>query len=220
MTYRLSIIISLLLLGIVVLYLRKKEGWDWDKVALVFSVTLIIIAICAGIGVFIFVKMSAKPEFQTSFWDLNLDSSRASIEFIKGPPIEITDDGFWIYTSKIKGEPEIFFLKFSDDQLWIVGYLKGGLSGGPGIQGFSQGSRIDDIEDFFGKPSRAIEMKTNLSKLYLYGKYNVFFVIKGSIVSSYGAYDANKGSFLFKGIFEKQLSQMKVDKEIPGKMIQ
>jgi hypothetical protein len=208
MTYRLTIIISLLLLGIVVLYLRKKEGWDWDKVALVFTITLIIIVICASIGVFIFVKMSAKPKTQTSFWDLNLDSSRASIEFLKGMPMEVTDDGFWIYTSKIKGKPEMYFLKFKDDHLWIVGFLKGGLKGGPGLQGFKQGSRIDKIEDFFGKPSRLMEMNPNLGKLYLYDKYNVFFLIQGNQVSSYGAYSASKGSFTSIGMFEKQIGQM------------
>ena len=100
-------------------------------------------AICVGIGVYIFVKASAKPKIQTSFWDLNLDSSRASIEFLKGPPIEVTDDDFWIYTSKVKGKPEMYFLKFKDDQLWIIGYLKGGLNGGPGLQGFKQVCPID-----------------------------------------------------------------------------
>jgi hypothetical protein len=211
MTYRISIIISLLLLGIVMLYLRKKEGWNWDKVALVFSVTLIIIAICASMGIFIYIKMSAKPVTQTSFWDLNLDSSRASIEFLKGPPIEVTDDGFWIYMSKIKGDPEIYFLKFMNETLWVVGYLGGGINGGPGLQGFKQGSSVDDIETFFGKPSQVIEIQANHSNLYLYDKYNVFFVVKGNQVSFYGAYNSIEGPFSVKESFENQISQMVAD---------
>ena len=211
MTYRISILISLLLLGIVMLYLRKKEGWDWDKIVLFFSVTVIVIAICASIGIFIAVKMSARPNIQTSFWETNLDSSRPTIEFIKGPPIAVTDEGYWIYTSKIRGGSEIYFLQFMDDELWLVGYLKGGLYGGPGIQGFKQGSRIDDIAEYFGKPSQMIDIKSNLSKLYLYDKYNVFFGVEGNKVSFYGAYSANKGQFTVKETFEKQLSQAAED---------
>ena len=211
MVYRLSILISLLLVGIVMLYLRKKEGWDWDKVVLFFTATIVGITICASIGVFIYIKMSAKPEIQTSFWDINLENSRPTIEFIKGTPIEVTDDEYWIYESKIKGDPEIYFLKFMDDQIWIVGYLRGGLTGGPGIQGFKQGSSLDDIANYFGEPSHVNEIKTNLSKLYLYDKYNIFFVIEGNKVSFYGAYNSNKGPFTVKENFEKHLRQMKVD---------
>ena len=211
MAYRIGILISLLLLGIVILYLRRKEGWDWDKVVLFFSVTVITIAVCASIGIFIFIKVSVQPKVQTSFWDINLESSRPSVAFIKGPPIQITDDGFWIYTSKIKGDAEIYFLKFKDDKLWIVGYLRGGSSGGPGIQGFKQGSRHDEITKFFGEPSRVVEIKLNLSKLYLYEKYNAFFVIKGNKVSFYGAYNSNIGPFVITDTFEKQLGQMVVD---------
>lgn len=211
MTYRISIIISLLLLGIVMLYLRKKEGWNWDKVVLFFSVTVLIITICASIGIFIYIKMSAEPEIQTSFWDINLESSRPSIAFIKGPPIEVTEDDYWIYQSKIKGDTEIYFLKFMNEKLWVVGYLGGGLSGGPGMQGFKQGSSRDDLETFFGKPSQVIEIQANHSNLYLYDKYNVFFVVKGNSVSFYGAYNSIEGPFSVKESFEKQISQMVAD---------
>ena len=54
-------------------------------------------------------------------------------------------------------------------------------------------------------------MEPNLSKLYLYDKYNVFFAIQGDKVSSYGAYSANKGSFTFKGMFENQIGQMSAE---------
>jgi len=211
MTYRLSIIISLLLLGMVMLYLRKKEGWEWDKVVLFFSVTVLTITICASIGIFIYIKMSAKPEIQTSFWDVNLESRKPSIEFIKGPPIEVTDDGYWIYQSKVKGDAEIYFLKFMNEKLWVVGYLRGGLNGGPGIQGLKQGSSVDDIAKYFGEPSQVIEIKVNLSSLHLYEKYNVFFVVKRNKISFYGVYNSNIGPFTIKETFSEQLSEIGVD---------
>lgn len=211
MTYRLSIIISLLILGIVMLYLRKKEGWDWDKVLLFFSVTVLTITICASIGIFIYLKMSAKPEIQTSFWEVTLESRKPSIEFIKGPPIEVTDDDYWIYQSKIKGGTEIYFLKFMNDKLWVVGYLAGGLSGGPGMQGFKQGSSVEEIVKYFGEPSQVVEINANLSKLYLYEQYNIFFVVKGNKVSYYGAYNSNLGPFNVKASFERQFSRIAVE---------
>ena len=211
MAYRLGILISLLLIGIVLLYLRKKEGWEWDKLLLLFTVTVIVMALLIGIGIFIYINISDKPEIQTSFWHINLESSKPSIEFIKGPPQEATDDGYWIYSSRIKGDAEIYFIKFQENQLWVVGYLKGGSSGGPGIQGIKKGSRLDDIVKYFGEPSQVSDIEFNRSKLYLYQSYKIFFVIKEDKVSMYGAYNPKHGSFIIKETFQKYLSATGAD---------
>ena len=207
MTYRLSIIISLILLGVVLVYLRRKEGWEWDRIVLLFSVVVVVIAIGTGIGIFVYIKMSDQPDIQTSFWDINLESSKPSVEFIKGPPIAVTDEGYWIYVSKITGDAEVYVVRFKDDQLWVVGYIGGGSTGGPGIQGIRQGSSLSEVKNYFGEPSHVVNIRSGGSDLYLYDTFNAFFVIKGGNVSLYGAYNPQIGLFVLENEFETYLSQ-------------
>jgi len=211
MVFRLSILISLLLLGIGGLYLRKREGWAWDKIIRLFTVAIIIIVAAVSVGIFIFLKTSEKPEIQTSFWNINLESSKQTIKFIKGPPAAVTDGGYWLYISKIKGFAEIYFIRFRDDRLWLAGYMQGGSSSGPGIQGIKQGSRLDDVIKFFGEPSHITDINSDRNRLYLYDKYNVFFVVEDRSVSFYGVYNPKEGPFIIKETFEKQVNQMRVD---------
>ena len=193
MVFRLGILFSALLLGIVMLYLRKREKWEWDKILILFTVTIVSISIFGGIGVFVYSKMSDEPDIQTSFWDLNLSNRKATIKFIKGPPSKVKDENIWIYISEIRGTPEVYYLSFSEDHLRIVGYLGGNLSGGPGIQGIKEGSSLDDIIKFFGKPSYISESKDDFKKMYSYENYNVFFIVEDNRVSIYGVFNPKYG---------------------------
>ncbi len=177
MVFRLGILFSAILLGIVMLYLRNKERWEWDKILILFTVTIVSIFILGGIGIFVYIKMYDKPEIQTSFWDINLSTSKSTIKFIKGPPNKVKDEDIWVYISEILGYPEAYFMRFSEDQLRFVGYLGGDLNGGPSIQGIKKESSLDDIIKFFGKPSHISESKDNLKRLYSYENYNVFFIL-------------------------------------------
>ena len=205
MGFRLGILFSAILLGIVMLYLRSKERWEWDKILILFTVAIVSISIFGGIGIFVYVKKSAKPEIQTSFWDITLSSSKSSIKFIKGPPDKIEPGDIWVYISEIYGAPETYYLIFNEDQLRLVGYLGGDLNRGPSIQGIKKGSSLDDIIPFFGKPSHRSESTDNLRKLYSYENYNVFFIIEDSRVSTYGVYNPKYGPMKIEETIEMEI---------------
>ena len=211
MGFRLGILFSAILLGIVMLYLRSKERWEWNKILILFTVAIVCISIFGGIGIFVYIKKSDKPEIQTSFWDITLSSSKSSIKFIKGPPNKIEPEDIWIYISEIFGAPEAYYLRFNEDRLRLVGYLGGDLSGGPSIQGIKKGSRLDDILMFFGKPSHISESIDNLKKLYSYENYNVFFIIEDNRVSTYGVYNPKYGPMKIEETIGKSLGQMEID---------
>jgi len=210
MGFRIGIFFSAILLGIVVLYLRNRERWEWDKIVILFTVGIVSISILGGIGIFVYIKKSDKPEIQTSFWDINLSSSKSSIKFIKGPPDKIEPEDIWVYISEIFGAPEAYYLRFNEDQIRLVGYLGGASSGGPSIQGIHKGSSLDDILMFFGKPSHISESTDNLKKLYSYENYNVFFKIEDSRVSTYGVYNPKYGPMKIQETIEKSLSQLEI----------
>ena len=210
MVFRLGILFSAILLGIVMLYLRNKERWEWDKILILFTVTIVSISILGGIGIFVYIKMYDKPEIQTSFWDINLSTSKSTIKFIKGPPNKVKDEDIWVYISEILGAPEAYFMRFSEDQLRFVGYLGGDLNGGPSIQGIKKESSLDDIIKFFGKPSHISESKDNLKRLYSYENYNVFFILEDNRVSVYGVYNPKYGPIKIEETIEKPLSQMDI----------
>lgn len=193
MVFRLGILFSVVLMGIVMLYLRKKEKWEWDKILILFIITVVCISIVGGIGIFVYAKMSAKPEIQTSFWDVNLSTQKSTVKFIKGQPDKIKDGDIWIYISEILGAPEVYYMGFSRGRLRFIGYLGGELNRGPRIQGIKIGSRLDDIISFFGKPSHISESKDNPVKLYSYENYNVYFMMEDNRVSGYGIYNPEQG---------------------------
>jgi len=214
MVFRLGILFLAILLGIVMLYLRNKERWEWDRIIILFIVTIVSISILGGIGIFVYSKMSVKPEIQTSFWDINLSAGKSTIKFIKGPPNKVKDEDIWIYMSEIFGAPESYYMRFSEDQLRFVGYLGGDLSGGPSIQGIKKGNSRDDIIKVFGKPSHISASKDNLKKMYSYENYNVFFIIENNGVSIYGVYNPKYGPLKIEEMLETPLSQ--VDPETNG----
>jgi len=211
MGFRLGILFSAILLGIVMLYLRSKERWEWDKIIILFTAAIVSISILGGIGIFVYIKKSDKPEIQTSFWDITLSSSKSSIKFIKGPPNKIEPGDIWVYISEIFGAPEAYYLRFNEDELRLVGYLGGDLSGGPSIHGIKKGSSLDDIILFFGKPSQLSESIDNLIKLYSYENYNVFFMIEDNRVSTYGVYNPKYGPMEFEETIGKSLDQMELN---------
>jgi hypothetical protein len=194
MVFRLGIIVIVLVLCLTALYVRKKEDWEWNRFLLILSVTVVIVSLFGGILIFAYMRMSVKPEVQTSFWDIHLSNSKSTIQFIKGRPAEIEADGTWIYKSLIHGLPEVFFTKFRGERLWAVGYIPGDKPGGPGIQGIQQASDLDDVIKFFGKPSTVTALKGSQKNIYLYQQYNTFFVVQANKVSIYGIYNPKFGS--------------------------
>ncbi len=211
MVFRLGILFLAILLGIVMLYLRNKERWEWDRIIILFTVTIVSISILGGIGILVYSKMSDEPEIQTSFWDLNLSTGKSTIKFIKGPPNKVKDEDIWIYMSEIFGTPESYYIRFSEDQVRFIGYLGGDLSGGPSIQGIKKGNSLDDIKKVFGKPSHISASKENRKKLYSYENYNVFFIIEDNKVSIYGVYNPKYGPMKIEETIETPLSQMDVE---------
>lgn len=193
MAFRLGILFSAIVLGIVLLYLRKKEMWEWDRILILFAGTILSISILGGMGIFLYIKVLAKPDVQTSFWDIHLSGSKASIRFIKGAPDQITTGNIWIYKSEILGAPEVYYLTFNQDRLRLVGYSGGDFSDGPSIQGIKKGSRLGEVTKRFGRPSTLSASTDNSIKLYSYENYNVFFVIEDDRVSTYGVYNPEYG---------------------------
>jgi len=208
MAFRIGILIILFFLGIVLFYLRNKERWEWDKILILFIVTIVSISIFGGIGIFVYIKMSEKPEIQNSFWDISLSNRKSTIQFIKGLPKEVLNKDIWVYKSEMLVAPEVYFMKFNEDRLKFVGFLGSDLSGGPGIQGIKKGSSRDDIINLFGKPSHISESKDNLKTLYSYEDYNVFFIIEKNSVSIYGVYNPKYGPINIEDMIEQPPSQM------------
>jgi len=193
MAYRLGILFSFVLLGIVMLYLRKKEMWAWDKIVTLFTITVLGVSILGGTGIFLYIKMFDKPDVQTSFWGIDLSSSKTSITFIKGPPDKITPEKVWVYRSEIFDAHEAYYLSFNQDQLRLVGYMGSDSSEGPSIQGIERGSSLHDVIKRFGQPSSVSTSADKRYKLYSYENYNVFFVVKNNSVSTFGVYNPQHG---------------------------
>jgi len=193
MGFRIAIIISLILLGIALFLIKSTERWKRNKRIFVVAAVIAGVFIFGGMGIFIYNRMPVKPVVQTSFWDINFALGKQSILFIKCQPKEVTAEGFWIYESKILGDSEFYYLKFSEDNLWFVGYLGNNSSAGPGIQGIKKGSSLDEVTTLFGKPTHISESNDGFTTLYSYEQYNVFFIIDNETVSAYGMYDPQYG---------------------------
>jgi len=111
------------LLGVIGLFISTKDRWNWRKI--IFRLVLVIagLLIFLGFGFYVYQSLSDRPEPQTSFWDVSLDSTKGDIKFFKGPPIKGPDATNWFYSNKPSsntGEDSIIHIGFKNDKIHFV----------------------------------------------------------------------------------------------------
>ena len=79
MNLGLSIFLSAVFLGIIVLFIATKDRWNWRRIVLwpikSASWVVLVLLILGGIGLFVNEVLLNRPKLQTSFWGISLGST-------------------------------------------------------------------------------------------------------------------------------------------------
>ncbi len=196
MSLGIAIFLSSVILGIIILFISTKDRWNWKKIILWPALVLVGLSILLGAGYYIIQSISNRPEPQTSFLNISLDSTKGDIKFLKGEPDKGSNDGIWFY-SKGKEETSSFFIIFKDNKIRVIGY-DGKYFRSPSFQGVSIGASYDEIINKFGQPSYVSISEDELSRILSYDRYNIFFGLEENKVFSFGIYNKSLGPFKFK----------------------
>ena len=194
MSLEIAIFLSSVFLGIIILFISTKDRWNWKKIILWPVLVLIGLSILLGVGYYIYQSISNRPEPQTSFWGISLDSTRGDIKFLKGEPDKDSDDENWVY---VKEGKSLFHIKFKDNKVRYIAY-DGDFLHGPSIQGVNIGSKHDEVVKKFGKPSYVSISEDELVRILSYDRYHVFFLLKENTVCNYGIYNSTFGKVKFE----------------------
>jgi len=206
MNLGLSIFLSSIILGTILLYIATKDRWDWKKLSrynwkkiIIRTVIIVIsISIISGLAIFIGYKISNAPKKMNEFLGISLKDTKEDILFLKGEPSEITEHGNWIYeVSTISLYWDIEYkIWFKDEKIHFIECYNGN---DVDIQGIGLHSPTYEITDKFGLPSDKYFLKDKLEHLYLYEKFHVFFHLGKNKVLSFGINNPEKGPLPFIG---------------------
>lgn len=200
MTLGTGIFLSFLFIGIIALFIATKDRWNWKKIILWPVITLISLAVIAGISYYTYKTISDRPKTQDSFWDISLNTTKEDIKFIKGEPTEITDKGNWVYKisqSDYTDDKSIYIITFRNDSVRYIMYFGSDWLSAPDLQGIWIKSNRDKLIEKFGKPSSIAHSADELERIISYEQYNVSFILKGNKVIAYGLYNPTYGPIDF-----------------------
>jgi len=223
MNLGLSIFLSSIFLGIIVLFIATKDRWNWKKIIIRLLVGTICVGVLAVAGNFIYEKHSDyrikhkipdSPEVMNSFWDIPLDSTQEDIKFLKGKPSEILEDDDWVYKSDKNSSYDkyVYLIRFKDGKIRFIVCItdESFLSG---IQGISSNSSSENIINKFGEPTNISVSEDGLSRIYSFDKYHVFFTLKKNKVADYGVYNPEIGYIRFDKEYSKNKKQSHTPKD-------
>jgi len=193
MNLSLSILLSSIILGLVVLYVNTKDRWKWAKILKLVIAIPLSLALIAVAGVFLYTKISDRPRKQTEFWQISLSDTKEDVLFKKGKPIEEESDNLWSYIIEVG----MYIVGFYDGKVIEIAYTDisnksnpfAEFLPGPTIQGIGFNESSDAVTRKFGSPASIVESKKGLARMYYFPQYNVWFTLEKDSVRVYGIYN-------------------------------
>lgn len=190
MNLGLSIFLSSLFLGIIILFIFTRDRWNWKKIIIKSVVIILVISLISGLAIFIGHKMSNAPKKMNEFLGISLTDTKDDILFLKGEPTKITEEGYWDY------EESNFFIAFENNKVkYILCFANF-----PFLQGIKMHSESKKVINKFGPPSSKDISPSKTIHCYWYKKYNVFFWLEQDRVIAFGIYNPEFGLIKFSDL--------------------
>jgi hypothetical protein len=196
-----SIFLSTVLLGFIILFTSTKDRWKWKKIILRLIIGLLTLSSILGISFYLYSYIENKPKKQTIFWGISLSSTKEDIKFAKGSPEENKNDNRWIYKIKdstYSDDYSLYIIQFNDDnKIRYIGFWGNDWLSSPYLQGLRLKSKYDEVINKFGPPSYVSRSDDDLKITLSFDKYNVFFAFEQNEVGFSGIYNPTLGPVKF-----------------------
>ena len=209
-----SILASALFLGFVALFIATRNQWNWMKIIkkVFYSVCVLtlIIGVIAG-GVYFW---NTWPKKEHSYIGINLGDTKQDVLFKYGNPNKYSTDNDWFYElnreefSDNRVSSLGFGVNFEKDKVRFISF--NGTSKYKleyGLQGIYLEDSIDKITKVFGNKYELNSTKDGKNRIYIYPKYNLFFVLHTNEIYEMGVFDSKTGPVKFVdegGIVDKK----------------
>jgi len=202
MNLGLSIFLSSIILGIIILYIATKDRWNWGKflkwnwkkIVVKSVVIFLVISFTSGLAIFIGYKISNIPKKMNEFLGISLNDTKDDILFLKGEPSKTNEEGQWIYTYETNGfNRSHFYIAFEDNKVRYILCL----GGCPSLQRINMFSKSKKVINKFGPPSSKDISPSKKAHFYCYKKYNIFFLLEQDRVYGFGIYNPEFGPINF-----------------------
>ena len=154
----------------------------------------LLIIVLAGAGLYSFWRYTQRPQVQTEYWDISLDSTKLDIKFLKGAPTKV-EGKVWRFETY-----DVIFEGESDTIRYVL--YRGGKSRdddfhSTGIQGIYPNTRLEEVLKKFGDPSNISTSKNGTKRIYSFERYRVFFELEKNKVTFLGMYNSESGPVHF-----------------------
>jgi len=209
-----GIFLGLVFLGLILLYLKTRQTWNWRRVV---GYPALVVALVGGISLAVYGAKSAydgRVRPVTEFLGIKLTDTQADIKFKKGNPTDV-DDVVWSYRDD-QGTYETSFSFKKDNKLRVVFY-SGKCSYCNHIFDLGMDSTYDAVIEKLGQPENIDISEDSLMRVASFAKLNLLFQFAEGKVIGYGMYNPAFGPITFKKASdeetEKRDAQTKEQKE-------
>ncbi len=193
-----GLFLGFVFLGMVALYLKTRDRWNWRHILCypILAIVGISTVIVVGYGVKYAVDNRVQP--LTQFSGIKLTDTREDVKFKKGMPAEVSQNGeVWEY--KDEGGNLLLRVSFRGEKLRIVFY-GGDCAYCDNFFGLGIGSAYDDVIAKLGQPSFTDTSPDSLMRISSYEKWNLIFYFTQGKVIGFGMYNPALGPVKFKKV--------------------
>jgi len=206
MTLGTGIFLSSVLLGLIFLFHTTKDRWNWKKGAKRFAIAFLIAALLGGgwiayeeldldIGPYL---ETAEPTKQYELGGIRLGSDVDDLIFAKGKPNK---------RKKNKGSETLTFvseyssdwrIEVVDNKVATITAVDGVSYWNGNLNGITIGTTLKKLLERLGELETLLASADRTTRVYLYPKYNTFYELRRSKVTTMGIMTKESGWMKFK----------------------
>lgn len=211
MTVGTGIFLASIVLAVTALFMITRDRWNWAKGLKRISIgsALLIGVLVAAYFAWDRVQQFAdRPKPLQEFVGIKLGASQSDVKFLKGlPDVTCTDSvtpgwslwGYKLATDSTSSAHTYLMVRFMEPiGAWAISAFAFGqsLTGAPSLDHVDEYSSLESINQRFGPPSNIRPSEDQLSRDYLYRRFNLHVTFAQGRVTEYGINHPKKPDYV------------------------
>lgn len=172
-----------------------------NKYFIVFGGILLVIILTYSFFPYIskILPASIKYSSQTEFWNIELNTNKKEIPFLKGYPT-INEENYWRYRARYENYYEIIF-KYD----LVCGVIYNGNDKLRLLDRYFIGYTSQSLVDYLDEPEKIITSDNLTTKIFFYQNLNILFILEFNKVTALGIYEPKYVDTVSEQLKEKNL---------------
>lgn len=180
--------LSVVFLGLVVLYIATMDRWNWKKIILLVIGIPVVIGLGFVAWVWVGMELDKRPVIHNELWSIKLGMPKSEVKYLKGKPSKI-DGKSWTYDVTEDDLSNTYRIIFEKEKVSRIDSFSSLLPPAFGVN-YYEGEK--SIRERFGEPDKEEINKASTSKLLVFKKYQVWFGLSKDRVEAFGVMTPSK----------------------------